>query len=52
MTGVVEGFRWAIPGEGTLLGPISWCSVVVTGVILVAGLAYFGRVQRTFADVI
>jgi lipopolysaccharide transport system permease protein len=50
MVGVVEGFRWATLGTGdapwTLIG-ISAASAVV---LFVAGLAYFDRVERSFAD--
>jgi lipopolysaccharide transport system permease protein len=53
MAGVVEGFRWALLGVG---GPPPidsiLASTVVTIVALVVGLAYFRRVERTFADVI
>jgi lipopolysaccharide transport system permease protein len=52
MAGVIEGCRWALLG-GTVpsLGGIL-ISMTVTAVILVSGLAYFRRVERTFADVI
>jgi len=53
MTGVVEGFRWA------LLGSRAWgtrtlvvVSALAVGVVLIGGLAYFRRVERTFADVV
>jgi lipopolysaccharide transport system permease protein len=53
MAGVIEGFRWALLGEG-LPPPIGAVviSTVVTAAVLVTGLAYFRRVERTFADVI
>jgi lipopolysaccharide transport system permease protein len=53
MAGVLEGFRWALLGQGTP-PPIGGLvvSVVATVIILVLGLAYFRRVERTFADVI
>jgi lipopolysaccharide transport system permease protein len=52
MAGVVEGFRWALLGEGAPpVGP-TLLSAAVTGIVLVAGLAYFRRVERAFADVI
>ena len=52
MTGVIEGFRWSLLGEGdpplaALLG-----SVLIVAVLLTTGLLYFRRMERTFADVI
>ena len=53
MTGVVDGFRWAITGGVTERPDLTvLVSAVATGIILVGGLAYFRRVERTFADVI
>jgi lipopolysaccharide transport system permease protein len=53
MAGVLEGFRWALLGQGTPppIGSLA-VSAVATVIILVLGLAYFRRVERTFADVI
>jgi lipopolysaccharide transport system permease protein len=52
MTGILEGFRWALLGQGSPpLGAIL-VSSCVTAVVLVVGVAYFRRVERTFADVI
>lgn len=51
MTGVVEGFRWALLGSGRVDGMI-WVSVGIIFLILFSGLAYFKRMEATFADVI
>jgi lipopolysaccharide transport system permease protein len=53
MAGVVEGFRWALLGQGAPppVGAIL-ISTCVTAIILLLGLAYFRRTERTFADVI
>ena len=51
MTGVVEGFRWALLGSGRVDGMV-WVSIVIIIVILISGLAYFKRMEATFADVI
>jgi len=51
MTGVVEGFRWALLGNGHINGLI-WVSLTIIIVLLVSGLAYFKRMEATFADVI
>jgi lipopolysaccharide transport system permease protein len=51
MTGVVEGFRWALVG-GAAPGWIVLISAVVVLALLVAGLLFFRRAEGTFADVI
>lgn len=51
MAGAVEGFRWALLG-GRLPQSTILLSAAATAVILVSGIAYFRRVERTFADVI
>jgi lipopolysaccharide transport system permease protein len=52
MVGVLEGFRWSLLGGGPAPLAAIAVSMVVTTVLLVTGLAYFRRVERTFADVI
>jgi lipopolysaccharide transport system permease protein len=52
MAGVVEGFRWALLNTGTAPGDMLTVSVVVTLVIVVSGLYYFRRMERTFADTV
>jgi lipopolysaccharide transport system permease protein len=52
MAGVVEGFRWALLGQGeppTALVAVSALTVVA---LLVGGMYYFRRLERVFADVI
>lgn len=49
---VVEGFRWALLGETPPPVEAIVAAVLVTLVVLASGLAYFRRVERTFADVI
>jgi lipopolysaccharide transport system permease protein len=51
MVGVIEGFRWAIFG-GIRPDLSIALSFAVTAVVLVGGIAYFRRVERTFADTI
>lgn len=50
MTGVVEGFRWALLGRSGGLGPEVWVSVVAVALLLFGGLAFFRRVEKSFAD--
>jgi len=51
MVGVVEGFRWALLDTGHL-DPMFGLSAVVAVVLLLGGLVYFRRTERTFADVV
>jgi lipopolysaccharide transport system permease protein len=52
MVGVVEGFRWALLGTSTDAGlPIIISSLVVVALLL-GGLVYFRRMEKTFADVV
>ena len=52
MAGVVEGFRWALLGKTGGVGPMVFISALVVCVLLVAGLIYFRRMEKTFADII
>jgi lipopolysaccharide transport system permease protein len=52
MVGVIEGFRWALLGkEAPDLGVMAVGMAAVV-VLLVFGVRYFTRTERTFADVI
>jgi lipopolysaccharide transport system permease protein len=51
MATVVEGFRWSLLGTPAP-GSMAVVSVVVVAVALVGGVAYFRRMEGTFADVI
>jgi lipopolysaccharide transport system permease protein len=53
MTGVVEGFRWALLGiQGTTSGAMIGVSAAIAVLILISGLFYFRRMERTFADMV
>jgi lipopolysaccharide transport system permease protein len=52
MTGVVEGFRWALLGTDTAPGPVIIVSSLAALVLLVGGAFYFRRMEKTFADVV
>jgi lipopolysaccharide transport system permease protein len=52
MVGIVEGFRWAVLGEVSAPLAMMAISAATAALILVAGLAYFDRVERAFADLI
>jgi lipopolysaccharide transport system permease protein len=52
MTGVVEGFRWALLRTGPVdVMPLAVSSLVTVGG-LISGLYYFRRMERSFADVV
>jgi lipopolysaccharide transport system permease protein len=52
MTGVVEGFRWALLGTKADVGGLLALSTLITIGLLVSGVVYFRRMERTFADVL
>ncbi len=52
MTGVVEGFRWALLGAKPDAGGVVGLSAIVTLGVLVSGVFYFRRMERTFADLL
>jgi lipopolysaccharide transport system permease protein len=53
MVGVIDGFRWAISGGRAFIYlPGLIASLGVTFVLLVTGIWYFHKMERTFADVI
>jgi lipopolysaccharide transport system permease protein len=52
MTGVVEGFRWALLGSVESVGGLVWISVAIVLLMLVSGMVYFRRMEDSFADVI
>lgn len=51
VTGVVQGFRWALFGTPPP-SAIALVSAALVVVVLLAGLVYFRRVEDTFADVV
>jgi lipopolysaccharide transport system permease protein len=52
MVGVVEGFRWALLGQMTDLGPMIIVSSLAALTVLLTGAFYFRRMERRFADVV
>lgn len=53
MVGVIDGFRWAILGRGTQLYEFGFfLSMVLIILLLISGIWYFRKTERTFADVI
>lgn len=52
MTGVVEGFRWAILGKSSLDVLSLSISAGMVIVLLIGGLYYFKRMESSFADIL
>ncbi len=53
MVGVIDGFRWSIlSGESKLDWQSVGLSFALVMLLLVTGIAYFRKMERTFADVI
>jgi lipopolysaccharide transport system permease protein len=53
MVGVIDGFRWSITGQSSVLS--GWTTVLSMAVVLAlfsSGIWYFRKMERTFADVI
>lgn len=53
MVGVIDGFRWAIlGGKAALYLPGFMLSIGLVALLLISGIWYFRKTERTFADVI
>jgi lipopolysaccharide transport system permease protein len=53
LVGIIDGFRWCILGGQNVVNPQELIfSVVVTVLMLLSGLWYFRKTERTFADII
>lgn len=52
MVGVIEGFRWAVFGQGDLNLMAVGVSLAMISVLLFGGLVFFRRMELSFADLI
>jgi lipopolysaccharide transport system permease protein len=52
LTGLLEGFRWSLLGEGAVQSPLIITSAAISLLALSAGAFSFKRMERKFADVI
>ena len=52
LTGVIEGFRWAMLGKERPDFVVIAVSAIMIIALLFSGIAYFKRTERTFADLI
>jgi lipopolysaccharide transport system permease protein len=51
LAGVIQGFRWALLGSSPP-DELMFVSIIIVMLLLVTGLLYFGRKEKTFADVV
>ena len=52
MAGVVDGFRWALLGAAPPPAGMLALSALVSIALLIGGICYFRRMERTFADLV
>lgn len=52
MAGIIEGFRWALLGNTSPQLSVMTISALVIGVLAISGIAWFKRMELTFADVL
>jgi lipopolysaccharide transport system permease protein len=52
MTGVINGFRWALLGSENPPGTMFWLATGIVVILLVSGAYIFRRTERTIVDVI
>jgi lipopolysaccharide transport system permease protein len=52
MAGVIEGFRWALTGQGLAPGPLLAASAGGVMLLLLGGLFYYRAMEGTIADVV
>jgi len=52
MVGVIEGFRWGLLGQAHPDFSVMAVSTVVVIAIVLGGIVFFKRMERTFADVV
>ena len=50
MTGVIDGFRWALTGTGNPPGTALIASVIMVGLAVLGGLLFFNRMEVSIAD--
>jgi lipopolysaccharide transport system permease protein len=52
MTGVIQGFRWALLGSGEAPGMMFFVSIVIMLLGLISGAHVFRRTERTIVDIL
>jgi lipopolysaccharide transport system permease protein len=52
VAGVIEGFRWALMGQGSPPNVLLLASIAAVLLVLLTGVVYFQRMESTIADVV
>jgi lipopolysaccharide transport system permease protein len=53
MVGIIDGFRWCLLGSSSsIYGPGIAIAIIAVFILLLSGIWYFRRTERTFADII
>lgn len=52
MVGVINGFRWSILGDSQFYWPGFLLSLGLISLLLITGILYFRKTEKTFADII
>jgi lipopolysaccharide transport system permease protein len=52
MAGVVEGFRWALTGNGQAPGGLVLASAASVLLLFIGGVIYFQKMESTIADIV
>jgi lipopolysaccharide transport system permease protein len=52
MAGVIDGFRWALLGSASPPLRMIVVSIISVTAMLIGGLFYFRRMEKTFADLV
>lgn len=52
IVGVIEGFRWALLGKTAPVFSMFLLPILIVFVMLIGGLYFFRRMEKTFADII
>jgi len=52
LSGLIEAFRYALVPSRAIDWDLLWFSVGITAVLFVAGVAYFKRAEKVFADIV
>jgi lipopolysaccharide transport system permease protein len=52
MAGVIQGFRWALRGRTEPPTAMTAVSATTVLVVLISGLYYYRRLEKSFADIV